>query len=217
MKAIFRICLILCALVTFGETMAQGVFAVPCAEGQTIFYRPVGNVVGGEPRAVVTHPMAEWPYYADSQKPKGAITLPQYVEDEGVRYRVEGVGANAFYRCDSIDTVRLACYEYVGTQAFCGCIALQHIELNECLLAIGEGAFAYCGSLHNLLLPDSMVVIGISAFAACFGLEQMQMTEKAWQKCNSLTFYGCPLVENGKKPVKTADAHLIWKTEMPCW
>lgn len=54
--------------------------------------------------------------------------------------------------------------DFLGNQAFGGCIALETIYLPEKLDEIASMAFYNCSSLDNIKIPDSVTIIGVDAF-----------------------------------------------------
>ncbi len=53
---------------------------------------------------------------------------------------------------------------FIGIQAFSGCIALETIYLPEKLDEIARMAFYNCSSLDNIKIPDSVTIVGTDAF-----------------------------------------------------
>ena len=53
---------------------------------------------------------------------------------------------------------------FIGIQAFSGCIALETIYLPEKLDEIARMAFYNCSSLDNIRIPDSVTIVGTDAF-----------------------------------------------------
>lgn len=189
---------------------AQYDFAERCPSGQMLYFQKLAD--GTSVR--VTHPERSWPYYADN-KPVGDLVVPASVTHGGVAYRVVEVGAEAFYRCDSLTSVVLPAVSAVGTQSFCGCTALETIVLPDGLGRVGEGAFAYCRSLRRMELPGSVTSIGISAFAICTGLAEVVMPAAVETLCDATTFHGCPLMKEAKNRKTTPSGHVFWLPNPP--
>lgn len=201
--------LIVCVLMfSFGNTTlwSQYDISLKCQEGQTLYYRilPDGKSLS------VTHPVKEWPYYSDA-KPVGVVTVPGVVRWKGQVYEVVEIGEYAFYGCDSLTEVYPGFIKKVGTQAFCGCKKLKHIEFSDHLHSVGEGAFAYCESMERLVLPDSVEQVGISAFSMCTGLKEVVMHLHVEDVCDMTVFHGCSLMEEPKNRKIDVTGHVIWR------
>lgn len=199
---------------------AQYDFAVKTIRGQMLYYQILGD---GE-SVRVTHPEKEWPYYADN-KPVGELFIPDSITYKEKKYSVVEIGSNAFYGCDSLTGVHQVSVRRIGTQAFCGCTSLKTFVFGgyhllgrspeeECdvyyLQSIGEGAFAYCRSLLFVTLPGTLKHIGISSFSMCTGLQEVLAHPNVERLCDATTFYGCPLMKEGKNRKKLETGWLFW-------
>ena len=199
-------CLIALLFLGFGfiGTHAQYDFSLPTESGQMLYYQILGN---GD-SVCVTHPEKEWPYYTDN-KPVGELIIPDSVAYEGKIYQVVEIGANAFYRCDSLTGVYARYVHSIGTQAFYGCTSLQKYDF-RCLRSIGEGAFAYCRSLVKVELNGCLEYLGISAFSMCTGLQGVAIHPDCDNLWDETTFFGCPLMKGAKKRKKEEKVWSIW-------
>ena len=192
-------------LIGLPSLRAQYDFAAKTKEGQTLYYQILDS--GDSVR--VTHPEQEWPYYTDN-KPVGKLTIPEITTYDGKSYRVVEIGANAFYRCDSLTEVQAHSIRCVGTQAFCGCTQLETFDFQHHLIHIGEGSFAYCQALKSVNLPGNLKSIGISAFSMCTGLQEVLIHPDAERLCDATTFHGCPLMEKVENRKKHESGWLFW-------
>ena len=202
-KRLIYICLLL-SVTAFCPLRAQYDFPVKSSSGQMLYYQILGD---GE-SVRVTHPEKEWPYYSDN-KPVGKLLVPGEVTYEGRTYRVVEIGANAFYRCDSLTGILSETIQVIGTQAFCGCVSLQEYRFRT-LRSIGEGAFAYCRSLVEVVLDGNLEHLGISAFSMCTGLQEVKIHPVVERLCDATTFHGCPLMEKVKNRKKLETGWLFW-------
>ena len=65
------------------------------------------------------------------------------------------------------------CRQYIGDQAFSGCIALNEIVISNCLETIGASAFRDCRSLRQASLGEHVGFLGNFAFGGCRVLENV--------------------------------------------
>lgn len=105
------------------------------------------------------------------------VSIPAEVEYDGEKYKVTGIGENAF---KDLAVVNVACPEtlrYIDNKAFAGS-DLKIINLPEGLERIGDEAF-YESGLHWVDFPSSLKKIGDRAFSGLFdvvlpeGLEEI--------------------------------------------
>ena len=82
--------------------------------------------------------------------------------------RVSNIGANAFYKCES----------------------LKNIDLSKGLQTIETAAFRLCKKLDNLLLPDSLISISSFAFADCSSMTKITLG-KSLKRIDAASFKGC--------------------------
>ena len=146
----------------------------------------------------------------------GGIVIPPYVDYNGARYTVVGVGAfgnqdapsgaqitslkapttvksvgdGAFSPCTSLTSVSLPACTGVGYDAFGACTSLASVSLPACT-NVGEHAFAYCGALTSVSLP-SCATVGAYAFEGCTSLTSVSLpvctvvSNDAFGACTSL-------------------------------
>ena len=77
-------------------------FALPCGSGQTIYYKITSHT---EPYTVeIVAQNEEAPYYATF--PSGQMVIPPAVRYEKRTYTITSIGANAFYKCIRLSSIR---------------------------------------------------------------------------------------------------------------
>ena len=97
-------------------------------------------------------------------------------EIESVTFDPEWRNGNlysCFSSCENLKRVELPkrCYTLSGT--FCGCTALETIELPQTLMRIEDDTFAGCIGLKEMTLPRSVTYVASNAFDGCVGLETL--------------------------------------------
>lgn len=84
----------------------------------------------------------------------------------------------------------------VGSYAFSGMPALQHVALPETLLSIGASAFRSSVSLGSVSLPDGVVTIGARAFSYCASLSTVYVGhDSKLDEIGEYAFYSSGLTE----------------------
>ena len=86
-------------------------------------------------------------------------------------------------------------YEYIGQNAFAGCINLKKVILPDSIMEIGKGAFANCTSLESIRLPASLKNVNSQTFKNCTALKEVEIQQgfkgfigkEAFACCSSLT------------------------------
>ena len=115
-----------------------------------------------------------------SNYPKGNIVIPETVEFDAITYKVIGIGAYAFYKCDSIITVLLNNnINYISYAAFYECTALESVDLPQWVERIDECAFESCSKIEEVYIPNSVKHIGSFAFANCIQLKAFTVDEES--------------------------------------
>lgn len=160
----------------------------------------------------------------------GYVTVPRFVEADGVVYEVTAVDEFAFYYCAEVVGVTLPeTITSVGKSAFGSCTNLSTINLPDPLSQIGEYAFNNCGKLRRIKLPEGLKNIPGFAFAGCTSLLTVTIPDNietiaayAFSYCDSLreVWFGRNLIEVEEnaflprqpplKPTKT-----FWLSETP--
>ena len=97
------------------------------------------------------------------------ITIPPYVEIEGVTYPVTGVGPRAFSGCRRLRSIRFpeglteigeGCTNPSAAGVFTDCEALEEIVFPKGVRTLYGGMFRGCRSLRRLILPDDAILAG---------------------------------------------------------
>ena len=97
---------------------------------------------------------------------EGDITIPEFVTDNSVTYKVTAIDAHAFEGRSSVTSVSLPnTIISIGEYAFCNCSGLMSITLPQNITSIGNGAFSGCERLTSFNIPNSVTNIGQSAFS----------------------------------------------------
>lgn len=105
------------------------------------------------------------------------VSIPAEVEYDGEKYKVTGIGENAFKDLAVVNVVCPETLRYIDNKAFAGS-DLKIINLPEGLERIGDEAF-YESGLHWVDFPSSLKKIGDRAFSGLFdvilpeGLEEI--------------------------------------------
>ncbi|MBQ7387529.1 MAG: leucine-rich repeat protein [Clostridia bacterium] len=95
------------------------------------------------------------------------MVLKSVTLGEGVRR----IGANAFYRCEALESVNLENVESVGKEAFAN-TALKTVDLSNAT-SIGEYSFCYNTALTSVTFAKEGVEIEEGAFAYCENLAEL--------------------------------------------
>lgn len=115
------------------------------------------------------------------------VVIPDTIEETPV---VE-IGSNAFYRKDTITSIRIPeTVTTIGYRAFRDCDSLKEITIPDAVVNIGDEAFCSCNNLVTVHLSQSLVTLGKSAFYECsslLGIELPNTTESIGDAC----FYNC--------------------------
>ena len=92
---------------------------------------------------------------------------------------LERIGANAFYRCDLLQTVELPANRItIADMAFCECKMLKNINLDT-VVSLGYAAFGAASILSGVTLSAPNVQIGAQAFYMCNSLTSVTLGEGA--------------------------------------
>lgn len=117
--------------------------------------------------------------------------------------------------------------EWVGEEAFSGCIGVTDITLPAGVKELENGAFSGCSGLLNITIPEGITDIGTDAFYGCSSLVSVtlpqgisEMNQNLFSGCSSLTdidipkgvmqidsqaFYGCSSLNNVMIPSGVAE------------
>ena len=93
-----------------------------------------------------------------------------------IRKEIDEIAFEEFaYRENIVKVIVPDDVEYIRTNAFFQCVALESVELPEGLLEIEEGAFGNCENLKTINLPYTVDTIGDSALSNCSSLEEIKI------------------------------------------
>ncbi|MCR5362267.1 MAG: leucine-rich repeat protein [Bacteroidales bacterium] len=101
----------------------------------------------------------------------GKVEIPEYVQHDGLSYKVTEIGA----------------------QAFRGCTYMTSVSIPESVTRIRSYAFAECAGLSSLSLPQSLKLIGVRAFEQCRTLTEVTIPEQV-DSLGGYAFYYCQML-----------------------
>ncbi len=113
------------------------------------------------------------------------------IESVTIPDSVESIGAYAFMDCDGLTSVTIPdSVESIGAYAFCDCVGLTSVTIGSGVESIGAYAFSDCDGLTSVTIPDSVERIGEDAFEYCPNLSNVWFVGAAeeWNKLN-VSFY----------------------------
>ena len=105
--------------------------------------------------------------------------VPEDVRIIHVNKNVKEIPRRAFQELDGLQEVRL-CEGLVkiGEDAFCACVALEHVDIPSTVKEIDNHAFCNCVELKELDLPVSLEKIGPGAFWGCDKLTRINVQSR---------------------------------------
>ena len=113
------------------------------------------------------------------------------VKEYTIGGNVEKIGDNAFYKCDSLTTVKITSdLDSIGGSAFSNCTNLTSITIPTSVTNIGNYAFGGCTNLASISIPSSVTNIGNYAFRGCTSLASITIPSSV-TNIGSNTFDGC--------------------------
>ncbi|MCH5180475.1 MAG: leucine-rich repeat protein [Erysipelotrichales bacterium] len=121
------------------------------------------------------------------------ITIPDFINHNGINYYVYGIGEQVFYNNENLETIVLPnTITFIGNSAFYGCSSLSSISTLDNLVTIGNSAFYECQSLTSFNISKSVISIGGSAFYMCKKLQSITIDkESKLEIIEGSTFRGC--------------------------
>lgn len=123
------------------------------------------------------------------------LVIPAVFEEDGVWYRVVGVGRAAFYKCNLSSIVISDSVTNIEKSAFFECHSLTSIVIPDSVTSIGEEAFYACTALTSINIPDSVTSIGYAAFSLCTSLLSITIPSNVTYIGNE-AFSGCANLVN---------------------
>lgn len=141
-----------------------------------------------------------------------ALTIP----DTLVGKKVIGIGAQAFYYCNSLTSVTIpSTVTTIGNYAFAGCSFLESVEIPTSVKTLGTGAFYGCGRLTALsFAADPTRAGGLSdipdaCFWGCSALAEVTIPSYV-NLIGKGAFFGCTnlttlVIEDSETPIEIRD------------
>lgn len=96
---------------------------------------------------------------ANSGMYEGVVTIPKYIEVDGIEYKVNSIQTSAFYKSKATEIILPDGLEYIGAYAFQYSEQLERIVIPKSVRYVGKMAFVYCTSIKELdtyLLLDNV-------------------------------------------------------------
>ena len=125
------------------------------------------------------------------------IEIPEKMNDR----EVSGIGAQAFYYCTALTTVKLpSTVTFIDDYAFAGCTSLETIVIPASVTRIGKLAFHGCTSLKSVVfLGTNVEIIDDFAFNDCTALEEITLPE-GLKSIGNQAFGDCKLITSVTMP-----------------
>lgn len=122
------------------------------------------------------------------------IIIPEEINYAGVTYSVTSIGAEAYAKCDQINSIVIPnSVTVIGDGAFDYCKNLRSVVLPPSVHKIGKFAFASCRNLTSIILPENCEYIGDRAFAWS-GLKKITIGKKI-SYIGKESFFKCKITE----------------------
>lgn len=109
------------------------------------------------------------------------------------------LGNYAFRDCGTLESVQAMNIGSIGQYAFFGCLSLNNVRLGNDISSIGDDAFDNCSSLPTITLPDNVSSIGNYAFYGCSKLATVNIgtgittiSQYAFGNCSALNNLSIP-------------------------
>ncbi|MBQ8594247.1 MAG: leucine-rich repeat domain-containing protein, partial [Bacteroidaceae bacterium] len=182
MKRLMQRILVLMAVLLIGGTASKAYDF----EVDGIYYNKVNNSTN-LPLAEVTFCGEKYSSYNEYSND---IVIPQYVEYNGRRYLVLGIGDSAFRGCNELTSITMNTVSYIRYAAFTGCTALKSVSMNK-VESVEEYAFSNCFSLTSIEIPESMTKIGDFMFDGCEALTSVDLPNTI-TSVGTCSFRWCP-------------------------
>ena len=124
-----------------------------------------------------------------------SVVIPESVTDNGVTYRVTGIGVSAFVGCSGLTSITIPnSVTYIGMSAFYGCSGLTSITIPNSVTSIEDEAFRDCTGLTSVEFnATNCTSIGSSnypAFEGCTSLSIVTIGENV-KNIPAYAFSGC--------------------------
>ena len=106
---------------------------------------------------------------------------------------------NERYVPKTLTNVVITGSEYIGDNAFGGCIYITSIKVADSVKTIGKSAFSTCTSLTYFIVPANVKVISEKAFSFCYNMEKISLSDKVVSIENN-AFLDCRNLKEIKVP-----------------
>ena len=124
----------------------------------------------------ITDPFVN-PDITDLEYCSGNVTIPSFVQHDGIDYTVSRIGTSAFL---------------TGTN---GQTNITSISLPPTITSLGAGAFFYCQSLSDsIIIPDAVEIIPLRCFERCNRSPYISIPSSV-KNVGTYAFYGCRLLK----------------------
>jgi len=136
----------------------------------------------------------------------GDMEIPSSITHEGSTYSVKEIGADAFFQCGSLTSVRIPdSVTKIGYRAFGSCSNLASALVSNSVTEIEDATFSLCSNLSTISLPNSLNRIGAMAFQTCSSLTSIVIPGTV-TSIGNFAFYGCELKKIVALPTTTPSA-----------
>lgn len=126
----------------------------------------------------------------------GDITIPESVEFNNVKFKVIGIGKNAFSECSKLGKITMPkSIKSIDFGAFSRS-NIDTITIHEGIEYIGAAAFHDCQNIKYITLPKSIQNLESDVFRDCTGLRGVKILTDNLTEIPDDTFEGCSSLEN---------------------
>lgn len=158
-------------------------------QGKTLYYSIISPTYSSLRKVCVSPLSNNYQAYVG-----GAVSIPDYVEYNGITYNVVAIANHAFRGCYTLSAISIPnTVNNIGQYAFYGCSQLSSINIPNTVNNIGKYTFAFCNHLTSVIIPDSVTTIDIYAFeysgltSVTIGKSVTNINSGAFRSCTSLT------------------------------
>lgn len=124
------------------------------------------------------------------------LEIPEIIDG----YTVTKIGKSAFYKIKTLEKILIpSSVTVIKKFAFCDCVNLTEVNMNDGLKTIGRSAFSHCDKLKSVVIPDTAVALKKNVFYECKELEKVDLGEgvktidpSAFAKCTKLEKIAIP-------------------------
>ncbi|MBR4758704.1 MAG: leucine-rich repeat domain-containing protein [Lachnospiraceae bacterium] len=98
----------------------------------------------------------EYAGQVNAKKTKKTVSVPEYSNYRGIRFKVTGIAAKSFRKNTKVTKVKIASsITMIGANCFEGCTKLQQVTVGKGLKEIGKNAFKNCKKLTLIQLKGT--------------------------------------------------------------